>query len=180
MAKSTGNVVLLSDVVADGLDPLAVRLFFLTAHYRTQANLTWTALRAADVRLRGLRRKVAEWAESPSAPMAAAYVERVVAAFDDDLSTPAALAALSELVRDPEVAPGSKFETAVALDRLFGLDLMRDVGKPPAPLPAGAREKLDAREAARAAKDWSTSDRLRDELAAVGVKVVDTPDGQSW
>ncbi|HVU73136.1 MAG TPA: cysteine--tRNA ligase [Mycobacteriales bacterium] len=180
MAKSTGNVVLLSDVVERGLDPLAVRLFFLTAHYRTQSNLTWKALEDADKRLQVLRRKVAEWAESPSAPVADAYVERVVAAFDDDLSTPAALAALSELVRDPAVSPGSKFETAVKLDRLFGLDLMRHVGQPPPALPAGAREKLAERETARAAKDFATSDRLRDELAAVGVKVADTPDGQAW
>jgi cysteinyl-tRNA synthetase len=180
MAKSTGNVVLLSDVVERGLDPLAVRYFFLQGHYRSQVNLTWQQVEAADTRLRVLRRRVADWAEAPSAPIAKEYLDRVVTAFDDDLATPRALAALSDLVRDQSVAPGAKFETAVALDRLFGLDLARDVGRPAPPLPAGAAPLLEARERARAEKDWAESDRLRDELAALGVRVTDTPDGQAW
>jgi len=182
MAKSTGNVVLLSDVESRGLDPLAVRLGFLQARYRQQANLSWAGLAAADRTLSRWRAKVADWAESPSEPMCAGYVERVVAAFDDDLDTPQAVVVLRELERDEVVPPGSKFETFAHLDRLFGLDLARDVGRPrvAAQLPDGARELLDARAAARAAKDWTASDRLRGELAVLGVSVVDTPDGQQW
>jgi cysteinyl-tRNA synthetase len=182
MAKSTGNVVLLSDVESRGLDPLAVRLAFLQARYRQQANLSWDGLAAADRTLRRWRTRVAEWAESPSKPMCAEYVERVVTAFDDDLDTPKAIVALRELERDDKVPPGSKFETFAHLDRLFGLDLARDVGRPRAApeLPAGAQELLDARAAARAVKDWTSSDRLRAELAGLGVSVADTPEGQQW
>ena len=81
---------------------------------------------------------------------------------------------------DPELAPGAKFELFAHLDRLFGLDLARDVGKPrePAVLSAEISTLLEARAAARAAKDWGQSDRLRDELATRGVTVVDTPEGQ--
>jgi len=173
----------LSDVEDRGLDPLALRLAFLQTRYRQQANLTWDGLAAADRTLRRWRSKVAVWAESPSKPMCAEYVERVVAAFDDDLDAPTAIVVLRELERDEAIPPGAKFEAFAHFDRLFGLDLARDVGKPPAAEaepPPGSRELLEARAAARAVRDWSTSDRLRSELAAMGVSVVDTPDGQQW
>jgi cysteinyl-tRNA synthetase len=183
MAKSAGNVVLLADVVARGHDPLALRLAFLQSRYRQQANLTWDAIAAADRTLARWRARVAEWAESPSKPMCAEYVQRMVGGFDDDLDTPTAVVALRELERDDAIPPGSKFETFAHLDQLFGLDLVRSVGaarQPAAELPPTAAELLAAREAARAARDWATSDRLRAGLAALGVAVVDTPDGQEW
>jgi cysteinyl-tRNA synthetase len=183
MAKSTGNVVLVDDLVARGHDPLALRLFFLTGRYRQQLNLTWDAVAGADRRLARWRGRVAEWAESPSAAMHAETVARVSAAFDDDLDTPSALVALGELEKNDAVAPGAKFETFAWADRLLGLDLARDVGRPrdgAGELPEGARELLDARSAAREAKDWAASDRLREQLAGLGVAVVDGPDGQSW
>lgn len=179
MAKSTGNVVLLADVVARGLDPLAVRLALLEHRHRRQMNLTWDTLRAADRTLRHWRSRVAEWAESPSRPMPAERVSRVEAAFDDDLDTPLALRLLRELECDDTVAPGARFEAFVHLDHLLGLDLPAEVGRPKA-LPPGAAELLERRLRARGAGDWAASDRLRDELAALGVRVVDTPQGQSW
>jgi cysteinyl-tRNA synthetase len=182
MAKSTGNVVLVSDVTARGHDPLALRLFFLTGRYRQQMNLTWGALAAADKRLNRWRSKVAEWAEAPSRAMCADYVQRITDAFDDDLDTPSALVTLAELEKDADIPPGSKFETFAWADRLFGLDLARDVGrpKPRMTLPDDARSLLDRRAAARQAKDWATADALRDELAGLGVAVADGPDGQTW
>src|SRR4051812_10800763 len=182
MAKSTGNVVLVSDVEERGHDPLALRLFFLGGRYRQQMNLTEDALAAADKRLTRWRSRVAEWAESPSKPMCADYVERIYAALDDDLDTPAALVALGELEKEGTLPPGSKFETFVHVDRVLGLDLARDIGKPrvAVELPEGAQGLLDRRATAREAKDWTTSDSLRDELAAIGVAVADTADGQTW
>ena len=182
MSKSTGNVVLVQDVVDRGLDPLALRLFFLSGRYRQQVNLTWDALTAADKTLRRWRSRVAEWAEAPSKPMCADYVPRCEQAFDDDLDTPSALQVLREIEKDGELPAGSKFEMFAHLDRLFGLDLVRDVGRPPeaVTLPAGASELLALREAVRGAKDWAASDRVRDELAALGVVVADTAEGQTW
>src|SRR4051795_1944970 len=182
MAKSTGNVVLVKDVVDRGLDPLSLRLFFLTGRYRQQMNLTWDALTAADKRLSRWRGRVAEWAEAPSKARASGYVQRISDAFDDDLDTPTALVVLGELDKDADVPPGAKFETFAWADRLFGLDLARDVGRVATvePLPDGAQEILDRRAAARGAKDWAVADSLRDELATLGVAVTDGPDGQSW
>ena len=182
MAKSTGNVVLVQDVLDRGLDPLGLRLAFLEHHYRQQMNLTWEVIEAADRTVARWRAKVADWAETPSAPIHEPTRAAVVAAFDDDLDTPRAVQAMRRLEKDDSVSPGSRFETFVHLDALFGLELAREVGRPrvAAELPAGAQELLDARASARAAKDFAASDRLRDELSALGVAVVDTKDGQTW
>jgi cysteinyl-tRNA synthetase len=180
MAKSTGNVVLLADLAERGLDPLALRLAFLEQKYRQQVNLTWETLAAADGTLHRWRELVAEWANSPSKPMCADYAGRVTAALDDDLDTPAAVRALRELAKDTQVPPGSKFETFVHADMVLGLDLVRDIGRAPAPLPPGAEQRLAARAAAREQHDWATADRLRAELAELGVAVSDTPSGQAW
>jgi len=182
MAKSTGNVVLLSDLAGRGLDPLAARLAFLEHRYRQQLNLTWPTLEAANGTLRRWRERVAAWATEPSKPMCAEYSARIFDALDDDLDTPAALRALRELERDPDIPAGSKFETFASADRVLGLDLVREVGRAPATatLPAGARDLLAARAAARDRKDFAASDRLRAELAGLGVAVADTAEGQTW
>ncbi|MEW9529200.1 cysteine--tRNA ligase [Microbispora sp. NPDC049125] len=179
MAKSTGNVVLLSDVAAAGIDPLAVRLALMEHRYRQQMNLTWDTLHAADRTLRRWRRRVAEWAESPSRPIEAGYKTRIQEALDDDLDTPLALRLLRDLERDEQIPPGAKFETFLHFDHILALDLPADIGRIPV-LPAGAGELLEQRERARSAADWAASDRIRDELADLGVKVADTPDGQTW
>jgi cysteinyl-tRNA synthetase len=182
MAKSTGNVVLLSDLTARGLDPLALRLAFLEHRYRQQMNLGWDTLEAADKTLRRWRERVASWARSPSAVMPSRYADAVTAAFDNDLDTATGLRTLRALERDESVPPGARFEAFAYLDQLLGLDLARDVGKPGvAPqLPEGAAALLEARDRAREARDWPASDRLRGELADLGVTVTDTPEGQSW
>ena len=182
MAKSTGNVVLLSDVIERGLDPLAVRLAFLGMRYRTQADLTWASLEAAEHQLARWRGLVAQWAEAPSKPMGAHYVEQLHSAFAEDLDSPRALQVMRTIERDAEIAAGEKFELYAHADRLLGLDLARDVGraKPVATLPAGAQTMLDRRAEARTNKDFGTSDALRDELAVLGVTVTDTKDGQTW
>ena len=129
MAGATRNVVLLPRLAGRGLDPLALRLAFLEHRYRSQMDLTWAALDAADRALRRWRELVADWANSPSKPMCAQVTGQIAAAFDDDLDTPAALAALRALEHDQQIPPGSKFETFAYTDQLLGLDLARDVGR---------------------------------------------------
>jgi hypothetical protein len=119
----------LRDVTGQGLDTLALRLVFLGQSYRNELVLTWDALNAAGKTLQRWRESVAEWALSPSEAMSPRYADAVTAAFEDDLDTPAALHQLDALEADEDVAPGAKFETFAALDRLFGLDLARDIGR---------------------------------------------------
>jgi cysteinyl-tRNA synthetase len=179
MSKSSGNVVLVGDVVERGYDALALRLAFLQTRYRQQANLSWDAIAAADKLLTRWRSMVAEWAESPSKAMCADYSAELREAFEDDLDTPRAVQVLRRLER-ADLPAGSKLETFLWADHYLGVDLARDIGRAPAALPAGAQELLDERAAVRAAKDFAASDRLRDELASLGVAVKDTADGQEW
>jgi cysteinyl-tRNA synthetase len=179
MAKSTGNVVLVSDVVARGHDALALRLAFLQQRYRQQANLSWDAIAGADKLLTRWRAMVAAWAESPSKPMCADYSAELREAFEDDLDTPRAVQVLRRLEK-ADLPDGSKLETFLWVDHYLGLDLAREIGQAPAALPADAQALIDERAAARAGKDFAASDRLRDELAALGVLVKDTPTGQDW
>jgi cysteinyl-tRNA synthetase len=181
MSKSAGNVVLVSDVVGRGLDPLALRLAFLQHRYRQQMNLTWEVLTASDSTLSRWRLHMAEWAEQPSAAMPTEAVGAIVAALQEDLDTPRAITMLRDLDRDDSVAPGARFEAFAYLDRVLGLDLARDVGRAPvAPreLPEAAVALLEQRRAARESKDWAASDRLREALAALGVTVIDSAEGQ--
>ena len=182
MAKSTGNVVLVSDLIDRGYDPLALRLAFLSSRYRQQANLSWDTIAAADKTLIRWRAAVAAWAESPSAALAQTWADEVLAAFDDDLDTPRALQVLRRLEKADDVPAGAKFETFAWADRLLGLDLARTVGQavPVLSLPAGAAALLEERAAARTGKDFAAADRLRDALAELGVVVQDTKDGQGW
>ena len=112
-----------------GLDPLALRLVLLGRRYRDPLTVTWPALAAAGEELASWRGLVADWANLPSRPLSAAHRGRIAAAFDDDLDTPAALAVLRDLAADAAVPPGARFETFADADRLFGLDLARDVGR---------------------------------------------------
>lgn len=179
MAKSTGNVVLLNDLIDRGLDPLALRLSFLENRYRSQMDLSWDALAAADATLTRWRRKVAQWAEAPSQPTEATATATAIAALEEDLDTPRAIQVLRRLERDEQVPAGAKFETFTYLDRTFALDLTREVGRA-ITLPEGAEALLAERAAAREAKEFGASDALRDQLAAIGVIVRDTPTGQEW
>jgi hypothetical protein len=124
-------VVSLSDLADRGLDPLAVRLALMSRHHGEQADLTWDVLADADQTLHRWRALVAEWAESPSRPMCAEVTAQVAAAFDGDLDTPAALRALRGLEQDPQIPPGSKFESFLHADQLLALDLPGEIGRPP-------------------------------------------------
>jgi cysteinyl-tRNA synthetase len=180
MAKSAGNFAALQDVVERGHTPLAVRLLFLQARYQTPLNFTWEALAGAERALDRLRARVAEWAKDPRAgrsPGCAGYEERFWAAVQDDLDTPRALAVLAELEGDETMPPAARLTSVASFDRLLGLDLAGAAG---GALPEGAEALIARREEARAARDFAAADRLRDQLAALGVEVTDTRSGPAW
>ena len=178
MSKSSGNVVLVADVIARGHDPLALRLVFMEHRYRQQMNLTWDAISAADGTLARWRSNVAQWATSPSAPMPQDVVDALLVALNEDLDTPTVLLTLRRIEKRDDLAPGAKFELFAWIDRVLALDLTRDIGKPQAVAPEAVSTLLSRRAAARTAKDWAASDALRDEIAELGWIVTDTKDGQ--
>jgi cysteinyl-tRNA synthetase len=181
MSKSSGNVVLVSDLVGRGLDPLALRLAFLQHRYRQQMNLTWDTLEASDTTLTRWRQKVALWATEPSVAMPDDAIAPIRAALTDDLDTPRVITTLRELEKSSTVPPGALFEIFAYVDRVLALDLTRLVGQPTpaaAPVPEEVASLVEQRRQARAAKDWAASDTLREAIAELGWTVVDTPEGQ--
>jgi cysteinyl-tRNA synthetase len=182
MSKSRGNFLSLRELTERGRGPLAARLLFLQARYRSPLNFTWDAVAGAERTLERLRSRVASWASDPGSgdgpgTGTGGYEARFWAAVDDDLDTPTALAVLHELEGDESLPPAARFTSVTTFDRFLGLDLAAEVGQT---LPAGARELIDAREQARAARDFAAADRLRDQLATLGVEVTDTRAGTSW
>ena len=180
MSKSAGNVVLLRDVIARGIDPLAVRMCFLENRYRSQMDLSWQSIEASFAWLQRMRARYQEWSDAKVATTT--HTQSSVAAiyrdFCDDLDTPRAMLKLRALEKSEEFSPGEKARIIEEVDSLFGLNLMAQQSD--SDLPAEAISLLEARIAARAARDFSRSDELRDQLAEMGIEVRDTSAGQSW
>jgi cysteinyl-tRNA synthetase len=106
-----------------------------------------------------------------------AYRDRFTDAVADDLAMPRALAIAHEVASDDTLTDAQRRALLLDFDRVLGLSLDAPA-EAEAPLPEGAAELLERRAAARSARDFTASDALRDELAAMGVEVRDTPDGQ--
>jgi cysteinyl-tRNA synthetase len=181
MAKSAGNFFRIRELEEEGFDPLAFRYLALQAKYRTKLNFSADGLGGADRALRALRERLREWSRADGAADVAAEVApfetRFRAAIADDLDLPSAMALVAELTHS-NVPPSAKARLLREWDRVLGLDLDRPA--PSAALPPGAAELLQAREKARAARDFARSDQLRQELADMGVAVTDTAEGQRW
>ena len=176
MAKSAGNFLRVAELEEQGFDPLAFRYLTLQARYRRKLDFSPDLLAGADRALRQLRERIAEWRAGPDGPRGD-HEQRFREAIADDLDLPAAMALVAQVGRS-DLAPGARAALLLDWDRVLGLGLDRVPA--PAQLPAGAAELLDRRQRSRAAKDYATSDRLRSELAAMGVVVTDSPEGQRW
>lgn len=175
MAKSSGNVLHISDLNERGIDPLALRLLFLENHYRTQINLTWAGIEAAQSTLKRWRMKIATWCTSGE--IRQNIVEEIQGFFSDDLETPNAMLALRKFERDESIPDGDKRATFIALDELLGLELTK---REEVEISDEIQELLKERASARSEKNWGRSDELRDLLAQKGIRVSDGPTGQSW
>jgi cysteinyl-tRNA synthetase len=171
MSKSSGNVVLLKDVIERGFDPLAIRLCFLENKYRSQMDLTWNSIEAADETLKRWRNKMAQWGNGTEITVD----PEIEAAFNTDLDTSRAVMRLREIEKSELTDKGSVFRYA---DQVLGLDLGRPIIKKV--LTSQMQKLLDDRALARSEKRWSDSDQLRIELESLGLEIKDTPEGQSW
>jgi cysteinyl-tRNA synthetase len=175
MAKSAGNFFRITELEEQGFEPLAFRYLALQAKYRSPLNFSTAGLAGADRALRQLRERFVEWSSAQDSGDASEWEARFRAAIADDLDLPSVMALVAELSHS-SVPPRTRAELLKAWDGVLGVDLDRLAQQ--LPLPDGAAELLAEREDARAARDFARSDQLRARLAALGVTVIDTPDGQ--
>ena len=174
MSKSAGNVLLVKDLEERGLDPLSLRLSLLENRYRSQMDLTWAGLEAANLTLRRWRTNMASWGDE----LNELQDLEVSKAFERDLDTPRALLRLRAVEKDSSLSPEVKRSIFLYADSLLGLELGRTIEI--RPLSSDQAKLLQIRKRARESKNWKESDRLRDLLANTGITVSDGPDGQSW
>jgi cysteinyl-tRNA synthetase len=183
ISKSKGDLLLVDSLVERGIDPLAFRYFTFQTHYRQQQAFTYDAVAAAGTALRRLQGHAIAARDAGGEIVDATAVEqlrtRFWSALADDLNAPQALAVVSEVARDAGLAPADKWAVLADADRALGFglaDLESDAGESDPRIDALVAE----REGARAAKDFATADRVRDDLAAEGIEIVDTPQGPTW
>ena len=184
MSKSLGNFFTLRDLLDKGWKGREIRYVLVNAHYRQGLNFAFSALEDARRALERIDRCVDALAaranDEPAPAFAQEALDAFTAAVNDDLNTPKAFAALFDLVR--QVNASGTCSKAVLdvfrkMDSVLGVIFFGKAEK--AEVPAEVQALLDARAAARAAKNWAESDRLRDEIAAAGWLVKDSKDGQS-
>ncbi|MFM0673208.1 cysteine--tRNA ligase [Paraburkholderia sediminicola] len=174
MSKSGGDFVRLQTLIERGNDPLAYRYLCLSAHYRSSLRFSEAALDAAQAALDRLRRTYVQWPQggTPDAPSVARFKAEV----DHDLNLPRALAVLWDVVRS-DLPAATRRATVDCFDTVLGLRLAGWQEDDAAEIPADIAALADEREQARAAKQWTEADRLRDALAAAGWLVEDSASG---
>ena len=197
MSKSKGNFYTLDDVLERRDDRAAARYLFLSVPYRKKLNFTWEALGAAAAavaRIRSAAVRIGEVAAAgtprksgsfPSEERAALFRSEFASGMDDDLNTPEALASVFNFLRQVNAAiddgsldsDGARVagSALAAADRVLGI-----LPEAPEVLPSEVEEKISARNAARQRRDFAEADRIRDELAARGIVLEDTPGGTRW
>ena len=205
MGKSLGNFITLDElftgnnqVLDQAYSPMTIRFFILQAHYRSPLDFSNEALQAAEKGYRRMMqaardvRNLPADASAPDNAEVAVLYDRAFDALCDDLNTPIALSVLFDAVRIVNSVKDKSLKINEAdRQRLITLfaDVLQDVlGLEDETTDAASGKLVDGligmiveqRRQAKAAKDWATSDRIRDELGALGVRIKDTKDGCEW
>jgi len=171
MAKSAGNFYTLDDLIKMGFEPMAFRYLAISSYYRQKLNFSKSALEGAQNSLNKLRAVFSEKTKGGRARQA--YKKEFLAAVNDDLNMPKAMAVVWDLAKSKE-SLADKQATLLDFDKVLGLGL-EDYG--PAAIPAKVKALVKKREAARKAGDWQKADQLRSQIAKLGFSVEDTPSG---
>ncbi|MFZ5981811.1 MAG: cysteine--tRNA ligase [Candidatus Zixiibacteriota bacterium] len=191
MSKSFGNYYTLRDVIAKGYPGRVVRYLLISSHYRQQLNFTFDRLDAARSSLERYNdfiKNLSDYPGGESSGEAEGYIEKVKQGFeenlDDDLNISGALGEIFDFIRDINRLRSedklSVKERDKALEVMNGFDTVLNFKIKEQALDEQVEEMIARRNEARKNKDYALSDKIRDELLALGILLEDTPKGVKW
>jgi len=186
MSKSLGNLVTVREALTR-FTPDALRLFFLSSHYRSPLTYTEEAIEAQERAAERLRNAVSLTSSGDLTPLdPTPYKERFIASMDDDLNTPQALAVLFDLAREINRRREEGYgvvQAQEALRELAGVlgltleDTRPSISKDATPF---IELLIETRAELRSARRYDLADRIRASLAELGIILEDTPEGTKW
>ena len=187
MSKSLGNLVSVEEAL-ERYSPDSLRLYFLSSHYRSPLNYSDEGAASMERSADRLRRSLEHDGPDAGEPLdAAPYEERFMAAMDDDLNTPRALAALFDLAREINRSHGERSvkpaqERLRRLGEILGLTFAerRSAATDHASVEPFIELLLATRDELRKAKHFALADQIRDGLGRQGITLEDTPQGTLW
>lgn len=192
MSKSSGEFLTLSLLEEKGYSPMVYRFFCLQSHYRKSLVFSYENLDNAKTAYEKLLAKIAQLSESGEVDKAAFAEQKAnfVKALDNDLNTSLAVTAVYDVLKAPtndatKLALLRDFDAVLQLDLVEGAKAFRKESTEEAPAADDEwtrriEERIAARRAAKAAKNYAEADRIRAELAAEGVTLIDTKDGTTY
>ena len=181
MSKSKGEFLTVSLLEEKGYDPLVYRLFCLQSHYRKPLTFSFDSLDNTSKAYDKLTKRIASLNPDGEVEQdkAAALDKSFRDALDNDLNTSLAVTALYDVLK-ADVNDATKLYLIEKFDEVLGLGLTDIKPEEKADLDSEIEALIAERQEARKNKDWATADRIRDELAARKIKLIDTPDGIKW
>ncbi len=174
MSKSEGTAYALQEIIDKGYSALALRYFFLQAHYRSKQNFTWQALEAAKKGLERLKQAVQQAADK-NGKINQEYQQKFIDYISDDFNMPQALSVAFELLKS-KIPPADKKATLLDFDKVFGLKL-NQIEQMPEKIPEAVKKMAQERQTARQNKNWAKADELRDKIRQAGYEIEDQPNG---
>jgi len=181
MAKSQGTGFSVTQIQEKGVEPLALRYFFLTAHYRTKQEFSWEALEQAKRAYENLLSQVSKvWSQEKThvlSPKGKEYKEAFQSALENDVQIPQALAITWNVLKDNQLKPNEKMALIKQFDTVLGLDLFKEKTEKIVSIPQEIIDLAEQRKKAKENKDFNKADALRKEIEDRGYIISDNKEG---
>ena len=176
VSKSDGNVMYVDELIEKNIPPAIFRYWLLTTNYGAQKNLTMEALEGAKSAVEKIVRLVNNTRSKVFSGADKSTISKFSSALSDNLNTAAAIAVMWEMLRDEKISDSAKKKTIMKIDSVLGIGFDK-ITESSAEIPESVLQIAEAREVARKNRDFTTSDKLREEAKLLGYDILDGQSG---